>query len=401
MRTNKGGSAPLKWSVVLAALAALWLSGCGKSKAVAPPSPEAAVITVKAQRLVLTTELPGRTSPFLVAEIRPQVSGLIQKRLFTEGSDVNAGDLLYQIDPAPFQAALDNALAALGRSEANLLPVSSRAERFKKLLADKSVSQQDYEDAEGARRQAEADIKYWKATAETARINLGYARIISPISGRIGRSTVTDGAIVTTYQPVALAVVQQLDPIYVDVTQATGELLRLQKNMEQGQLRHDGTSQNTVRLILENGTPYSLEGTLQFRDISVDPSTATIILRTVFPNPKGILLPGMFVRAVIEEGVNEDAILIPQQSVARDPKGNPQVMIVDAGGKAQVRRVTIDRDVEDKWLISAGLAPGEEVIVEGLLRIRPGVPVRAVPFAGGAEGKAQPGSAPRTAQKQN
>ena len=231
--------------------------------------------------------------------------------------------MLYQIDPAPFQAALDNAKAALGRAEANLPAIRSRAERYKELLADKAVSQQDYDDAAAALKQAEADIQYWKATVETARINLGYTRVTAPISGRIGRSNVTEGALVTAYQPVALATIQQLDPIYVDVPQSTAELLRLKRRLEDGRLNQDGTNQNKVQLILEDGTAYPLEGTLQFRDVTVDPTTGSVILRIVFPNPEGVLLPGMFVRAVVEEGVNEQAILVPQQAVSRDPKGNP------------------------------------------------------------------------------
>lgn len=348
-----------------------------------PPPPagvEVAVLVVKPRSVVLTTELPGRTSPYRVAEVRPQVSGLIQKRLFVEGSDVKAGALLYQIDPAPFQAALDNALGALGRAEANLLPARARAERLKELLNDKSVSQQDYDDAQGAWRQAEADVKFWKAAVDTARINLAYARITSPISGRIGRSSVTEGAVVTAYQPVPLAVVQELHPIYVDVTQATGELLRLQKQLEQGRLVRNGASQNTARLILEDGSIYPWEGTVQFQDISVDPTTGTVVLRTIFPNPQGVLLPGMFVRALIEEGVNENAILIPQQAVLRDPKGNPLVMIVGADGRAEVRPVTLQRAIGAEWLVAAGLAAGERVIVEGLFRVRPGVPVVQVPW---------------------
>ena len=367
--------------LVLASVFLVW--GCTRKNSqasMAQGGPEVAVVEVKTERIGLTTELPGRTTAYRVAEIRPQISGLIQKRLFTEGADVKAGDLLYQIDPAPFQAVLDNAVAALNRSEANLLPARARAQRFKELLGDKSVSQQDYDDAEGARRQAEADIKYWKAAADTARINLSYAQITSPISGRIGRSSITDGAIVTAYQPLALAVVQQLDPIYVDVTQSTGDLLRLQKRIEQGHLERNQNNQNTVRLILEDGTPYPVEGTLQFRDVSVDQSTGTVVLRTVFPNPDGILLPGMFVRALIKEGVNENAILIPQPCVSRDPKGNPQVVLVSNEGKAQVKGVKIDRAIDDKWLISSGLSVGDRVIIEGIQRVRPGAPVRAVPL---------------------
>ncbi|MFO7558949.1 MAG: efflux RND transporter periplasmic adaptor subunit [Desulfobacterales bacterium] len=342
-----------------------------------PGGPKAvSVISVTTEKITLTTELPGRTAPFRIAEIRPQVSGIIQKRLFTEGSDVKAGQVLYQIDSAPLQAILDNAKAALDRTEANLPSIKSRVDRYRELLADKAVSQQDYDDAAAALIQVEADIQYWKASMKTARINLAYTRITAPISGRIGRSGVTAGAIVTAYQPMALATIQQLDPIYVDVPQSTTELLRL----KDGGLNHGGTEQNKVKLILEDGTLYSQEGILQFSDVTVDPTTGSVILRVVFPNPENILLPGMFVRAVINEGVNEQAILIPQQSITRDPKGNPYALIVNAESKTELRMLTLDRTVGDKWLVSSGLAPGDQVIVAGLLMLRPGTEVKAAPF---------------------
>ncbi|MDO9515930.1 MAG: efflux RND transporter periplasmic adaptor subunit [Syntrophales bacterium] len=343
------------------------------------------MVTIQPQEVILTTELPGRTSAFRVAQIRPQASGLIQRRLFTEGSDVKAGQALYQIDPAPFQAALDNAKAALGRAEANLPAIRGRAERFKELLGDKAVSQQNYDDAAAALNQIQADIQYYRAMVETVRINLSYARITSPISGRIGKSSVTDGAIVTAYQPVPLATIQQLDPIYVDVPQSTTEVLRLQRRMADGRLTHDGTGQNAVQIILEDGTTYPLKGKLQFRDVSVDPTTGSVILRMVFPNPKGVLLPGMFIRAVVEEGVNQQAILAPQQAVSRTPKGDPFVLIVDAEDKVQQRMITLDRAIGDAWFVSSGLAPGERVIVEGSQKVRPGVSVKAVPFEAGSE----------------
>jgi membrane fusion protein (multidrug efflux system) len=375
----------LKWSVVLMALSAgLLLGGCdGAGRSQPPPwVPEVAVVTVQPQKVVLTTELPGRTSAFRVAEIRPQVNGLIQKRLFTEGSDVKAGQVLYQIDPAPFKAALNNTKAALGRAEANLPALRSRTERYRELLADKAVSQQDYDDAAAALTQVKADIQYWKAMVETARINLGYTRITAPISGRIGRSNVTEGAIVTAYQPVPMATIQQLDPIYVDVAQSTTEVLRLKRRLEDGLLDQHGKSQSKVTLLMEDGMAYPLRGTLQFRDVTVDPTTGSVILRVVVPNPDGILLPGMFVRAVIKEGVDEHAVLIPQQGVARDPRGNPFAMVVDSEEKAGLRMLTLDRAVGDKWIVDAGLAPGDRVIVEGLLMLRPGTPVKATDFHG-------------------
>jgi membrane fusion protein (multidrug efflux system) len=384
---------------------ALLMAGCGRQS---PPAgqrpgavPEVAVVTVQPERVVITSELPGRTSPFRIAEIRPQVNGLIQKRLFTEGSDVRAGQVLYQIDPAPFQAVLDNAAAALGRAEANLPALRLRVDRFKEALVDKAVSQQDFDDADAALKQAEADVQYWKTMVKTARINLEYARVVSPISGRIGKSSVTEGAIVTAYQPLALAVIQQLDPIFVDVPQSTAELLRLQRRLGEGRINQDAKNVNKAQLILEDGTPYPLEGTLQFRDVSVDPTTASVILRMVFPNPKGVLLPGMFVRAKVKEGVDEQTILIPQQAVSRDPKGNPLVLIVDAAGKAQARMLTLDRAMGDKWRVAAGLAAGDRVIVEGLLRVRPGMPVKEVPLTAGEKQNAPPGNAPQPAPQSN
>ena len=382
MQLNETVHEPINWSVLLAALlVVLLLAGCDRGQqSQPPPVPKVSTVTVQTQKIMLTSELPGRTSAFRVAEIRPQVSGLIQKRLFTEGSDVKAGQVLYQIDPAPFQAVFDNALAALARAEANLPAIRLRAERYGELLPDKAVSRQNYDDAAAALKQALAEIEYWKAQVKTARINLGYCRVVAPISGRIGRSGVTDGAIVTAYQPMALATIQQLDPIYVDVPRSTAELLRLKNRLEDGRLNHDGTNQNKVKLILEDGTAYPLEGTLQFSDVTVDPTTGSVILRVIFPNPEGVLLPGMFVRAVIREGVNEQAILVPQQGVSRDRKGNPFALIVSADGKVEQRQLTLDRAIGDKWLVSAGLAPGDRVIVEGMQRVRPGGAVKVVPF---------------------
>ena len=384
MRTSKNGNKPPKWSVALTALASLLLAGgCqgGKGPQTAPASvPEVATVKVTTGPVALMTELPGRTSAYRVAEIRPQVNGLIQKRLFTEGSPVTAGQVLYQIDPAPFQAVLNNAKAALAKAEANLQPIRSRAERFKELLPEKAVSQQDYDDAEAALKQTEADIEVWKATVTTASINLGYTRIVAPIPGRIGRSNVTEGALVTAQQPTPLSTIQQLDPVYVDVPQSTSETLRLKRLLEGGRLNQGGEGQKKVKLLLEDGSEYPLAGTLQFRDVTVDPTTASVILRVVFPNPQGVLLPGMFVRAVVREGIKVQAILIPQQAVSRDPKGNPIALIVDAGGKVQQRMLVLDRAIGDKWLVTTGLASGDRVIVEGMQKVRPGASVKVVPF---------------------
>jgi membrane fusion protein (multidrug efflux system) len=364
--------------MVTAGLAgALLLTACNRQPKAAgpPPTPEVVTLTVTQQTVRLTTELPGRTAPYLMAEIRPQVSGLILKRQFVEGSEVKAGQVLYQIDPAPFQAALDNARAALGRVEANLPALRARAARFKELLAARAVSQQSYDDAVAALNQAEADLQFYKAAMETARINLNYAQVVSPISGRIGVSSVTDGAIVTAYQPVPLATVQQLDPIYVNVPQSATDLLRLQQRLKAGQLKRDSALRSKVQLILPDGSGYAHEGTL----------------RMVFPNPDGVLLPGMFVRGVVLEGVNEQAILVPQQAVSRDSKGNPFVLLVNAENKVEQRPLTLERTLADQWLVSKGLEPGDKVIVEGIQKARPGAVVKVVvPGEGGKPAASAP-----------
>lgn len=366
--------------------ACLILSGCGKktSGGVAQV-PEVAIITIQTQQLTITTELAGRTSANLMAEVRPQVGGIIQKRLFKEGSDVKAGQVLYQIDPASYRVALDNAKAGLGRSESNLSSVRLKAERIKELLADKAVSQQDYDDAAAALKQIKSDIQFWQAMVETAKINLKYTTITAPISGLIGKSNVTEGVLVTASQPSALATIQKLDPMYVDVPQSTTDVLRLRRGVNEGSLEQNGENQKKVQLIMEDGTVYPMEGTLQFRDVTVDPSTGSVIVRIIFPNPKGILLPGMFVRAVVQEGVKKQAILVPQQAVSRDPKGNPFVLIVDAASRVQLRILMLDRAIGDQWLVTSGLTPGEKVIVEGMQKAAPGTLVKAVPFTTGKE----------------
>jgi membrane fusion protein, multidrug efflux system len=382
MQLNRKGYEPLTWVVALTALT-ICLGGCGRGpgqQAGPPPVPEVVAVTIQPQQVELTTELPGRTSPCLVAEIRPQVNGIIKKRLFREGSDVKAGQLLYQIDPAPFQVALDSARASLGKAQANLPSIRLRAERYKELLVDKAVSKQDHDDAAAAMGQAQAEIEYWKAQVEAARINLGYTRVTAPISGRIGKSSVTDGALVTAYQPMSLATIQQLDPIYVDVTQSSAELLRLKRSLETGQLSAGGKDGKKVRILLEDGTPYLQEGILQFRDVTVDQATGSFTLRIVVPNPNHLLLPGMFARAVVPEGIAAQAILVPQQGVSRNPKGEPVALIVDEAGKVQQRILTLNRAIGDQWLVASGLSPGERVIVEGMLSVRPGASVKVIPW---------------------
>lgn len=363
-------------------LAIMIFTGCEKeqsSEIGKALSPEVAVITVKAEKIILTSELPCRTAAYRIAEIRPQVSGIIQKRLFTEGSNVKSGDILYQIDPAPFKAALDNANAALARAEANLSSIKSRYERYEELIKVNAISKQEYDDVKAQYEQSKAEIEYWRAQVRTAQINFEYTKITAPISGRIGKTNVTEGALVTAYQPLELTRIQQLDPIYVDIPQSTKELRELESRLKEGRLKYAGTEQNKIKLILEDGTIYPLEGTLQFKDVTVDPTTGSIILRAIFPNPEGILLPGMFARAKIIEGVNKRAILIPQQAVLRDHKGNPFVYIVDKESKVQIRPIIVDREIKDKWLVTEGLNEEDKVVVEGIKKIMmPGIPVRVV-----------------------
>ena len=388
----------------------------------AGPPREVAVVTVQPEKLVLTTELPGRVSASLVAEIRPQVSGIIKKRLFTEGSFVEAGKVLYQIDSAPFQAAVKNAeanlngaregvkraqaileasLARVGQQQAVLDLAITNRQRLESLAQEGAVSLRERDEgmtnaeiAEATLRSAQAQVKsdqraidvaqatigQGEAALETARISLAYTRITAPISGRIGKSNATVGALVTAHQPVALGTIQRMDPVFVDVPQSSMELLRLRRRIESGQFSQEGKDLDKVRLFLEDGTEHIQLGTLKFRDVTVDPSTGSVNLRVVFPNPKGILLPGMFVRAVVTEGVNEQAILIPQQAVSRDPKGNPLAMVVDDAEKVEQKILNLDRAIGGRWLVSDGLAPGDRVIVEGMQWVRPGSPVKAVPF---------------------
>jgi membrane fusion protein (multidrug efflux system) len=380
-------------------IAGLSLTGCGQQKPAGqkPPAgpPEVGIITVQQQRTTLTTELLGRTVPQLIAEVRPQVGGIIQKRLFTEGSEVKAGQVLYQIDAASYQAAFASAKAAEARAEANLTPARLKEERYRELVKIKAVSQQDFDDAHAVFKQIEADVAATKATVEIARINLAYTKVAAPISGRIGRSTVTDGALVTASQPTALATIQQLGSMYVDVTQSTADLLKLKQNLANGVLKKSASA--PVKLILEDGSAYPLTGTLKFSEVTVDQSTGSVTLRAVFPNPNQALLPGMFVRAVLVEGVNENAILIPQRGVTRNPKGDAVVMTVGAEEKVEPRPIKVIRTVGDSWLVSDGLKPGDRVILEGLQKARPGTQVKAVPF--GSAPAAPPAGAPQPAAK--
>lgn len=344
------------------------------------------MLTVKPRLVVMTTVLPGRTSPTLIAEVRPQVTGIIQKRAFDEGTVVKAGSTLYRIDPATYQTAYESARAAVAKAEAGVQTARRNLDRLRELVAIKFVSQQAYDDAAATLRQNEADLEAAKAAAEAARINLGYTNVVAPIGGRIGKSTVTVGALVTANQSAALVTIQQLDPIYVDVTQSTTEALALKREMASGALKRVQGEAAHVKLLFEDGTTYAHEGTLQFSDVTVDPSTGAITLRALFPNPEGLLLPNMYVRAVIEEGVRDAAILVPQQAVTRDAKGQATALVVGADGKVAPRVLQTARTLGRDWLIDAGLQAGDRVIVEGVQRARPGAPVKAVEIAAAGSG---------------
>jgi len=343
------------------------------------PTPEVAVLQVQASKVDLTTELPARVSAFLVAEVRPQVNGIILKRAFREGSDIKAGSLLYQLDPAPYQAALASAQASLARAEANLPSLRARAERSRQLVAIHAVAQQDLDDATAAHQQGEAEIASAKAAVDTARINLEYTRITAPIPGRVGKSAVTVGALATAYQPTTFTTIQQLDPVYLDAPQSTAYLLQLKRNLAAGRIRNTGTGEAKVKLLLEDGTPYPQTGVLKFSDVTVDPSTGSVNLRMVFPNPNHTLLPGMYARVVIQEGTADHALLVPQQGVTHDSQGNAVAMVVN-GSKVEQRTLKIDRAVGGRWLVADGLRPGDQIVMEGLQKIRPGMPVRTVPY---------------------
>lgn len=355
-------------------ISALLLTGCDNSgdQQAQPQAPQVSVHVVHSEPLSVTTELPGRTSAFRVAEVRPQVSGIILKRNFVEGSDIKAGESLYQIDPATYQAAWNSAKGDEAKAEAAAAIAHLTVKRYVPLLGTQYISQQEYDQAVATARQADADVMAAKAAVENARINLAYTKVTSPIDGRIGKSSVTEGALVTNGQADAMATVQQLDPIYVDVTESSNDFMRLKQESLQR-----GDDSKSVQLIMENGQPYSLKGSLQFSDVTVDESTGSITLRAVFPNPQHTLLPGMFVRARIDEGVNPQAILVPQQGVTRTPRGDATVLIVNAQNQVENHEVTAAQAIGDKWLITSGLQNGDKVIVSGLQKVRPGVTVKA------------------------
>ena len=380
LRRHPGRIAVLACLAALPALAA----GCDPKLAAAPaaPPPQVGVVTVHPELVKRTTELPGRTSPVLTADVRPQVSGLILKRLFTEGSDVTAGQQLYQIDPATYQATYDRAVATLAHDEAVLADASARLTRYKSLGAAQVISKQQYDDAAASAREAEADITSAHATIEQTRINLDYTKVRSPITGRIGHSTVTPGALVTANQASALATVTQLDPIYVDLNQPVMTLLRFQRELAAGEIERADDGAAKVTLKLEDGSTYPLSGKLEFAEVNVSQSTGTVLVRGIFPNPQRLVLPGMYVHAEIEEGVNRQGILVPQQAVSRNPHGDAVVLVVGDGNKAEARTLTTGPAVGDQWVITGGLKPGERVIIDGLQKVRPGM--RVAPVAAGS-----------------
>jgi membrane fusion protein (multidrug efflux system) len=373
-----------KTGLLIAACGMLFLLGCGtKPESKAPGAgglPDVAAVTVKEERVEITRELPGRVAANLVAEVRPQVTGIIRERLFEEGNNVKAGDVLYKIDPAPYKATLDTAEAAVIRAEANLPSLKERKRRYQELLKENAVSSQEYDDISAALKQAEADVQYGKTAIATARINLAYTDIKAPIDGRIGKSNITAGSLATAGQPAALAVIQKIDPVFVDASQSSSDLLRMKQELACGQMKRNNIEGAKVKLLLEDGTPYLYEGAFKFSDLTVNPTTGSFLLRVVFPNPHQTLLPGMYVRAVIKEGVKNNAILVLQQGVTRDPKGRAIAMVLDSSNKVEQRFLTIDRAVGDRWLVCEGLKAGDRVIMEGLQKIRPGVQARVVPF---------------------
>jgi len=386
---------PITAAVIAALFPTLLVVACDRSggpSAASQAAPEVGVLTVQPRSVVITTALPGRTAPTLIAEVRPQVTGIIQRRAFEEGTVVKAGSTLYRIDPATYEAAYQNSRAAVAKATATVENSRRNLERTKELVAIKFVSQQAFDDAAATLRQNEADLEAAKAAAETARINLGYTNVVAPISGRTGRSTVTVGALVTANQQTALVSIQQLDPIYVDVTQSATEALGLKRAMASGELKRVTGEAARVKLLFEDGSTYAHEGMLQFSDVTVDASTGAITLRALFPNPEGLLLPNMYVRAVIEEGVRERALVVPQQAVTRDAKGQAVAMVVGTDDKVAPRVLQANRTIGADWLIDGGLHAGDRVIVEGLQRARPGASVRAVEVANGGPSP-QPGAA--------
>ncbi|HEX8110871.1 MAG TPA: efflux RND transporter periplasmic adaptor subunit [Kofleriaceae bacterium] len=385
----------MKTASLLAGVAAI-AGACGKDEGAhpgaAPPPIEVGVVEIRPQRVLLRTELPGRTSAIRVAEVRARVDGIVLKRLYREGSEVRGGQPLFQIDPAPFEAALQRARAQLTSAQASAATARLLAQRYGPLIKTNAISRQDYDNAVAQARSAAASVDAARADVRTAQINLGYTRVYAPISGRSGRSNVTEGAYVQAAQATLLTTVTQLDPIYVDTTWSTVDLMRVRRELERGQLvTVEGKPRVTV--MFEDGSAYARPGTLLFTEVNVEPSTGSVPMRALVPNPRGDLLAGMYVRARIDEGSQPDALLVPQRAVTRDRTGRATALVVDHAGKVQLRLLQVDRAIGDAWLVIQGVAPGDRVIVEGLQHVKPGVTVRAVPAPAGLEASAPPAGA--------
>jgi membrane fusion protein (multidrug efflux system) len=365
--------------LISAATAAVFLAACGQKQSAPPPqTPEVGVVTVQPTAVPVTSDLPGRINAFLVAEVRARVDGIVLRREFTEGAEVKAGQRLYKIDPAPYIATLNNAKATLAKAQANLASTTAQANRYKVLVAANAVSKQDYDNAVASEGQAAADVAAGKAAVDTAQINLGYTDVISPITGRIGKSSVTPGAYVQASQATLLSTVQQLDPVYVDLTQSSLDGLKLRRDIQEGRLKTSGIHAAKVTLILEDGRPYSETGKLQFSDVTVDQATGSVTIRAIFQNKDRVLLPGMFVRARIEEGVNEKALLVPQVGVTHDQKGQPTALVVGPDNKVVLRQLVTSTTYGQNWVVESGLNPGDRVIVQGTEKVRPGAAVKPV-----------------------
>lgn len=366
------------------------LAACGNKNTATPQTPpqQVTVVTLKAQPVALTRELPGRTSAFLVAEVRPQVSGIIKRRLFTEGGQVKAGDVLYELDDAVYRAAYNSAQANLSKAQATLEAARLNAARSTELVKIDAISTQDNENAQATFHQAEADVAANQAALQSANVNLDYASITAPISGRIGKSSVTAGALVTANQTTALSTIQQLDPIYVDVTQSSSEWLQLKREIDAGRVQSGGSGAR-AKIILEDGSSYTNEGKLQFADVTVDEATGSFLLRALVPNPNNTLMPGMYVKAVVSEGTLSQGILAPQQGVTRTPRGDASALVVDQDSKVALRNIKVSRTVDNEWLVDEGLAAGDRVIVEGVQKVQPGMPVQATERSDTASAAAQ------------
>jgi len=357
------------------------LAGCSSQAqpaAAEPLPPEVGVVTVHRASVPVTTELPGRTAAYLVAQVRARVDGIVQKREFDEGGDIQANERLYQIDPAPYQAALQSARAQLARARASLESTSAQADRDKVLVASNAISKQTYINAVAARDQAAADVESGLAAVRSATINLGYTDVVSPITGRVGPSLVTQGAYVQASAATPMATVQQIDPIYVDLNETSVDGLRLRQQVATGRIHLNGPDQTKVRLVLEDGSSYAHEGLLQFTDISVNQGTGSVTVRAIFPNPDHLLLPGMFVRAVIDEGTNDHAMLVPEDGVTHDRNGRATVLVVGKDNKVMQRTVSASRTLGESWVVEGGLQDGDRVVVSGVQRVQPGMQVRAV-----------------------